>query len=84
MGKGRRVRGVISGFVCGLGIAVLLQQFAIVPLSTVLIVAVPVGMALVGLALGWPRGSTASAEESPKPPDAAPTSDLGKATEVDH
>lgn len=56
MGKGRRVRGVISGFVCGLGIAILLQQFAIVPLSTVLLIAVPVGMAVVGLALGWPRG----------------------------
>jgi hypothetical protein len=69
MGKGRRVRGVISGFVCGLGIAVLLQQFAIVPLSTILLIAVPVGMALVGLALGWPRGGAE--------PAAPPVSDPG-------
>jgi len=68
MGKGRRVRGVISGFVCGLGIAVLLQQFAIVPLSTVLLIAVPVGMALVGLALGWPRGGASVSEPASQPP----------------
>lgn len=61
MAKGRRVRGVISGFVCGLGIAVLLQQFGVVPLTTALLVAVPVGMAIVGLALGWPRGPRAAA-----------------------
>lgn len=74
MGKGRRVRGVISGFVCGLGIAILLQQFAIVPLSTVLLVAVPIGMALVGLALGWPRRTgdvepAPVATAAPTPPD---------------
>ena len=73
MGEGRRVRGVISGFVCGLGIAVLLQQFAIVPLSTVLVIAVPVGMAIVGLALGWPRGRGAEFEAAPSPaPETAP------------
>jgi hypothetical protein len=71
MGKGRRVRGVISGFVCGLGITILLQQFAIVPLSTVLVIAVPVGMAIVGLALGWPRGGDVESELEPGPAPAA-------------
>jgi|GEM_PF-6291928 len=64
MGNGRYVRAVISGFVCGLGIATLLEQFAIVPLRTVPLVAFPVGMAVVGLALGWPRGG---AEPGPVP-----------------
>jgi hypothetical protein len=51
---------VVSGLVCGLGIAVLLQQFAVVALSTTLLVGLPVGMALLGLALGWPRGGRAA------------------------
>lgn len=63
MGKGRRVRGVISGLVCGLGIAILLWQFAVVPLTTGLLIAAPVGMALVGLALGWPRRVSEPASE---------------------
>jgi hypothetical protein len=78
MGKGRRVRGVISGFVCGLGIAVLLQQFAIVPLSTVLVIAVPVGMAIVGLALGWPRGGGAELVPTQQP-EPAPVAGEGTA-----
>lgn len=62
-GKGRRVRGAISGLICGLGIAVLLQQFAVVPLTTAVLFGIPVGMALVGIALGWPRGGAPGASE---------------------
>jgi len=53
--KGHRVRGAISGLVFGLGLAILLQQFAIVPLTTLVLVLVPLGTALIGLAIGWPR-----------------------------
>lgn len=53
--KGHRIRGAISGLVAGLGIAILLQQFAIVPLTTLVLVALPLGMAVVGMGIGWPR-----------------------------
>jgi len=48
-------RGALSGVLAGVGIAVLLQQYAVVPLTTLVLVGVPLGLALVGLALGWPR-----------------------------
>lgn len=60
-GQGRRVRGAISGLVCGFGIAVLLQQFAVLPLTTAVLLGIPVGMALVGIAVGWPRRGGAPA-----------------------
>lgn len=53
---GHRVQGAVSGLVFGLGVAILLQQFAIVPLTLLLLVLVPLGGALVGVGLGWPRG----------------------------
>lgn len=53
--RGHRIRGAVSGLVAGLGIAILFQQFAIVPLTTLILVALPVGMALVGVGIGWPR-----------------------------
>ena len=55
--NGHRVRGTISGVVFGLGLAILLQQFGIVPLTTLVMVLVPLGGALLGLAIGWPRGA---------------------------
>lgn len=58
--KGHRVRGAISGLVAGLGIAILLQQFAVVALTTLVLVAVPLGMAVVGIGIGWPRGRRAT------------------------
>lgn len=57
---GHRVRGTISGLVFGLGLAILLQQFAVVPLTTLVLVLVPLGSALIGLAIGWPRSGPAS------------------------
>lgn len=57
--RGHRVQGALSGVVFGLGLAILLQQFAVVPLTLVVLVALPVGGALLGLGLGWPRGSRA-------------------------
>ena len=84
-GQGRRVRGAISGLICGLGIAVLLQQFAVLPLTTAVLVGIPVGLALVGIALGWPRRAgtparpvaepeavAAPVAPEPAPPDAPP------------
>ena len=53
--KGHRVRGAISGLCFGLGLAILLQQFAVVPLTTLVLVLVPLGGLLLGLAVGWPR-----------------------------
>lgn len=55
MSNGHRVRGGISGAVCGLGMAVLAQQFGVVPLTVLTVVLIPLGMALVGVAIGWPR-----------------------------
>lgn len=54
-GAGHRVQGAVSGLVFGLGVAILLQQFAVVPLTLLLLVLVPLGGALVGVGLGWPR-----------------------------
>ena len=70
--SGHRVQGGISGAVAGLGIAILLQQFAIVPLTTLTLVLVPLGMALVGVAMGWPRGGTAPAAAAPGEDPVAP------------
>lgn len=53
---GHRVQGALSGLLFGLGLAILLQQFAIVPLTLVVVLALPLGGALLGLGLGWPRG----------------------------
>ena len=58
--NGHRVRGTISGLVFGLGLVILLQQFAVVPLTTLVLVLVPLGGALLGLAIGWPRGRAAA------------------------
>ena len=70
--SGHRVQGGISGAVAGLGIAILLQQFAVVPLTTLTLVLLPLGMALVGVAMGWPRGGSA--------PVAAPAPEADPAT----
>ena len=63
--SGHRVQGGISGAIAGLGIAILLQQFAILPLTTLTLVLLPLGMALVGVAMGWPRGARPPASEAP-------------------
>ena len=60
MSKGHRVRGGISGAVCGLGIAVLAQQFGLGPLTLLTAVLLPLGMALVSVAVGWPRWTGAA------------------------
>ncbi len=54
--RGHRVQGAISGLFFGLGVAILLQQFGIVPLTALVALLLPLGMALVGVGLGWPRG----------------------------
>lgn len=55
--KGRPVLGAISGFVLGLGIAVLLQQYAIMPLTVVTMLGLPIVLLAFGLILGLaPRG----------------------------
>lgn len=59
--SGHRVQGGVSGVAAGLGIAILLQQFAVIPLTTLTLVLLPVGMALIGVAMGWPRGGASSA-----------------------
>lgn len=55
MSKGHRVRGAFSGLIFGLGVAILLQQFGVVALTLPVVVAIPTGMLLVGIAIGWPR-----------------------------
>ena len=55
--SGHRVQGGISGVFAGLGIAILLQQFAVLPLTTMTLVLIPLGMCLIGVAMGWPRGA---------------------------
>jgi len=65
-GRGHRVRGPIFGAVAGIGIAVLLQQFAVLPMSTALLLGAPAVGALAGLALGWPRGG-AGGPATPEP-----------------
>jgi hypothetical protein len=54
-GKGHRVRGACSGMAFGSGVAILLQQFGVVALTAPVVVALPLGMLLVGIAIGWPR-----------------------------
>jgi hypothetical protein len=77
-GRGHRIRGPLFGAVGGIGIAVLLQQFAVLAMSALLMIAAPVVGALVGLALGWPRpraaapSSPAAAAPSSPAPDPAP------------
>lgn len=56
--NGHRVRGGLSGLLFGLGVAILLQQFGIVPLTTVMLVALPGSMTLLGVGVGWPRGTS--------------------------
>lgn len=58
--SGHRVQGAISGLFFGLGLAILAQQFAILPLTLLTLVLLPLGMAIVGLGLGWPRGGQGS------------------------
>ena len=53
--RGHRVEGAISGVVFGLGLAILLQQFGVVPLTLLVLLLLPLGMGVVGLGLGWPR-----------------------------
>lgn len=62
-GRGHRWRGSLFGLLGGVGAAVLLQQFGVVPMTPAVMVGVPAGSALVGLALGWPQlfGSAAPA-----------------------
>jgi hypothetical protein len=62
-GQGHRWRGSLFGAAAGVGVAVLLQQFGVVPMTPAVMVGVPVGTAMVGLALGWPQlfGSAAPA-----------------------
>lgn len=54
-GRGHRWRGSLFGLLAGAGAAVLLQQFGVVPMTPAVMVGVPTGSALVGLALGWPQ-----------------------------
>jgi hypothetical protein len=62
-GRGHRWRGLFFGAAAGAGVAVLLQQFGVVPMTPEVMVGVPLGTAMVGLALGWPQlfGSAATA-----------------------
>ena len=62
--NGHRVRGTISGLVFGIGLAILLQQFGVVPLTTLVMILVPLGGALLGLAIGWPRGTQSTPQPS--------------------
>ena len=58
--RGHRVRGAFSGLSLGLGLVILLQEFAIVPLTTLVLLLVPLGTVLIGLAVGWPRAPRAT------------------------
>jgi hypothetical protein len=62
-GRGHRWRGSLVGLLAGAGAAVLLQQFGVVPMTPAVMVGVPAGTGLVGLALGWPNlfGNAAAA-----------------------
>ena len=60
MSSGRRVRGATSGFVLGLGVAILLQQFGVVALTLPVVLGIPLGLLLVGIAVGWPRRARAA------------------------
>ena len=70
--SGHRVQGGVSGVVTGLGIAILLQQFGVVPLTTLTLLLLPIGMALVGVAMGWPRGAPPATAPSTGAPPPAP------------
>lgn len=54
-GRGHRWRGSLFGLLAGAGVAVLLQQFGVVPMTPAVMVGVPVGTAMIGLAIGWPQ-----------------------------
>jgi hypothetical protein len=62
-GRGHRWRGSLFGLLAGAGVAVLLQQFGVVPMTPAVMVGVPAGTGIVGLALGWPHlfGAAAAA-----------------------
>ncbi|GMU77530.1 MAG: hypothetical protein AMXMBFR46_03290 [Acidimicrobiia bacterium] len=60
-GKGHRWRGSLFGLLAGAGAAVLLQQFAVVPMTPAVMVGVPLGSAALGLAIGWPKAAAAAA-----------------------
>ncbi len=47
--KGRPVLGVISGFLFGLFLAVVLQQFSIWPLDNLIVIGLPIAGILLGL-----------------------------------
>ena len=55
-GSSRRIRGATSAALGGLGAAVLLQQFAVVALTTPVLVGLPLGVGLIGLSLSSPPG----------------------------
>ncbi len=59
--KGRPVLGVISGLLFGLFLALTLQQFGIMPLTTLSLIGLPIiGIALgLGLAASAPFGKKA-------------------------
>jgi predicted acyltransferase len=59
--KGRPVLGVISGLLFGLFVALTLQQFGIMPLTTLSLIGLPIiGIALgLGLAASAPFGKKA-------------------------
>ncbi len=59
--KGRPVLGVISGLLFGLFLAVTLQQFGIMPLTTLSLIGLPIlGIAVgLGLAASGPFGKKA-------------------------
>lgn len=48
--------GAIAGIIAGLGVAVLLQQFAVLPLGMVTMAVPTLGLGATGLGLAWPRG----------------------------
>ena len=55
----RRGFVAIFGRLAGVGAAVLLQQFAVAPMTPMLMIGVPAGTAMIGLALGWPKAVAA-------------------------
>lgn len=65
MKNGHRVRGACSGLLFGIGIAILLQQFGVVVLTLPVVLALPFGMLLVGIAIGWPRAPRGAAPSGP-------------------
>lgn len=49
--RGRPVLGVISGFFFGIFVALLLQQFSILPLTTTTVIGLPVAGIVLGIVL---------------------------------